>query len=307
MELRHLRYLLAVADGQSVRQASERLHVTQPAISRQIQDLEAELGTLLFARSPRGLTLTAAGQAYVQEVRRIMASLESAAKTAKALAQGSAGSIRLGYVENAGWDGLLPLTFKNFRAELPGVGTELTTLNSPEQVRAIEDGSLDGGFIYQYGPVADGLLTLPLLEHDVVLAVPRSWDMGPMDKASTDIASLAGRPFVMFPRAVYPAYHDRLIDACQRRGLTPNIVHEASSEATILSLVCSGIGAAIVNAANLGRPPAQVRFFALNDLSIPMPLVFAYPRASGNPVLPRFIATLRASLEQMAETPAGHG
>ncbi len=296
MELRHLRYFLAVAECQSVRLASERLHVTQPAISRQIQDLEGELGFLLFERSPRGLKLTTAGHGYRQDVRRIMVSLEHATKAAKALACGSTGLIRLGYVENAGWDGLLPRTFKNFRAELPDVTMQLTTLNSPEQLLAIEAGTLDGGFIYQYGAVPPGLETLPLLDYDVVLAVPRSWGMDNGSRTNIDIIGMLGRPFVMFPRAIYPAYYDKLIEACQRLGLSLNIVNEANSEATILSLVCSGIGAAIVNAANLGRPPAQVQFFGLNDLSIPMPLVFAYSRESTNPVLQRFIPILRATL-----------
>lgn len=296
MELRHLRYFVAVAECQSVRLASERLHITQPAISRQIQDLEGELGFLLFERSSRGLKLTTAGNGYLQDVRRIMVSLEHAAKAAKGLAQGSTGLIRLGYVENAGWDGLLPNTFKNFRAELPDVTIELTTLNSPEQLLSIEAGTLDGGFIYQYGAVPAGLATLPLVDYDVVLAVPRSWGMDHCAQANIDVTSMIGRPFVMFPRAVYPAYYDKLIAACQRSGLNLNIVNEANTEATMLSLVCSGIGAAIVNAANLGRPPAQVQFFALNDLSIPMPLVFAYSRECTNPVLPRFVSTLRATL-----------
>ena len=173
---------------------------------------------------------------------------------------------------------------------------ELTTLNSPEQLLAIEAGTLDGGFIYQYGSVPAGVATLPLLDNDVVLAVPRSWGMNHEAQANIDITSMTGRPFVMLPRAVYPTYYDKLIEACQRLGFNLNVVNEASSEATILSLVCSGIGAAIVNAANLGRPPAQVQFFALNDLSIPMPLVFAYPRESTNPALSRFISILHATL-----------
>ena len=297
MELRHLRYFVAVAECQSVRQASEQLHITQPAISRQIQDLEQELGFPLFVRSPRGLTLTPAGQSYLRDVRAVIVTLERAARRAQELAQGARGIIRLGYVENAGWDGILPHTVSRFRAECPDVTIELLALNSLEQLRAIAAGTIDGGFIYQYGDLPDNLATLPLIEYNVTLAVPRAWGLLQRENPSIEIAAMAGRPFVMFPRQVYPAYYDQLIEACQRRGVSLNVVHEASTEATILAMVCSGIGAAIVNSANIGRPPAQVQFFSLRDVSIPMPLIFASPRdRQENPALARFISTLKVVL-----------
>lgn len=306
MELRHLRYFIAVAEYESVRLASEHLHITQPAISRQIQDLEDELGFLLFERSPRGLKLTLAGESYLRDVRKVMASLDSAVRAAKRVAVGLQGQLRLGYVENAGWDGLVPRTFSRFQAEVPEVKIELTALNSPEQLRAIADETLDGGFIYQYGPLSDEFATIPLLDYDVVLAVPRAWAIDHDETHPIDIRTLADRPFVMFPRSVYPSYYDRLIGACQQSGISLNVVQEETTEAAILSLVCSGIGAAIVNSANLGRPPAQVRFFQLKDLSVPMPLTFAYRADAANPVLFRFISILCAALadaQQASLTP----
>ena len=108
----------------------------------------------------------------------------------------------------------------------------------------------------------------------MVLAVPRAWEM-PDEGEPIEIRSMTERPFVTFPRSVYPIYYDRLVGACQQCGVSLKVVEEGTTETAILSLVCSGIGAAIVNSANLGRPPAQVRFFKLKDLSIPMPLVFA--------------------------------
>lgn len=293
MELRQLRYFIAVADYKSVRLASEHLHITQPAVSRQIQDMEAELGFKLFDRSPRGLTLTPAGQSYLRDARKIMVLLESAASSAQRLAVGLAGQLRLGFVENAGWDGLLPKLFRKFQSEVPAVKLELSTLNSPEQLQGISDGTLDGGFIYQFGSVPDEFATMPLLKNDVVLAVPHEWDMASKNECEPiELRSMINRPFVMFPRYVYPSYYDRLIGACQQIGVSLNVVQEETTEAAILSLVCAGVGAAIVNSANRGRPPALVKFFNLEDLSIQMPLVFAYRAQNNNPVLARFILAL---------------
>jgi len=294
MELRHLRYFISVAEHGSVRLASEHLHITQPAVSRQIQDLEDELGFLLFKRSPRGLQLTPPGQSYLRDACQALTLLEGAAHSARRLAVGLRGQLRLGLVENAGWDGLVPDAFRRFQAEVAEVKIELTALNTPDQLKAIAEGTLDAGFIYQYGSLPAHFAAIPLVDYNVVLAVPRAWEM-PDEGEPIDIRSMAGRPFVTFPRSVYPIYYDRLLGACLQCGVSLDVVEEGTTETAILALVCSGIGAAIVNSANLGRPPAQVRFFKLKDLSIPMPLVFAYQAQNASPVLARFLSVLRST------------
>jgi len=127
--------------------------------------------------------------------------------------------------------------------------------------------------------------------------VPRAWELEPGPQG-INLSSMCNRPFILFPREAYPAYYDCLIDACHKLGITLHVTQEADTETAILSLVCSGMGAAIVNAANLGRPPAQVQFFALNDLSVSMPLVFAYSSKSTNPALPRFMQILQSTLDK---------
>ncbi|CAO3426247.1 LysR family transcriptional regulator [Azospirillum endophyticum] len=290
MELRHLRYFIAVAEHESVRLAAKRVNITQPAISRQIQYLEEELGVALFDRGPRGLRLTAAGALYLAEARKVLTLLEAAGRSARLVAAGQEGQLRIGFVENAGWDGLVPELFSRFQREAPGVRVELAPLNTPAQLEELTDGRLDGGFVYLFGPAPAGLHVRPLLEHDVVLAVPCAWNL-PTD-APVHARDLAGRPFITFPRHTYPAYYDRLIGACQQAGLTLNVVQEVSTEAAILSLVSAGIGAAIVNSANRGRPPALARFIELADLSIPLPLAFACLDAAHNPALDRFLRVI---------------
>ena len=292
MELRHLRYFVAVAEHASVRGASEQLHVTQPAISRQIQDLEETLGVALFERTPRGLKLTLAGDAYLREARGILQQVEQAARVAQRVAAGVSGHVRIGFVENAVWGGLVPNALQAFQQKAPQVGIELTPMNTPEQLDAIDAGQLDGGFIYHFGALPEQFASLPLLENGVVLAAPASWSFG--RRKTVRAAQLAGKPFITFPRDVYPAYYDRLIGACERAGLTLDVVQEVSTEAAILSLVSAGVGAAIVNSANRERPPALVQFLTLSDLSIVLPLHFAYHEQHRNPALAQFIALLKA-------------
>jgi DNA-binding transcriptional LysR family regulator len=294
VELRQLRYFLAVAESQSFRLAAERINVTQPAITRQIQDLETMLGARLFDRTPQGVKLTVAGQLFLPEVRKSLGILESAMRAVKLVASGLQGSVRLGVVENASWDGLVPDAFSRFQSEAPEVSTHVAPLNTPEQVAEILAGTLDGGFIYTYGELPRALSVLQLAVGDVVAAVPRSWNLP--DNQAISVRDLNGRPMICFPRQTYPSYYDMLVGACSEAGLTLDVVQEVPTEAAILSLVSAGIGAGIVNAANLGRPPARAQFLRLTDLSIPMPLAFAYLERNPNAALQRLLRVLDSIL-----------
>lgn len=290
MELRHLRYFIAVAELRSVRAASEQLHVTQPAISRQIQDLEETIGASLFERTPRGLKLTPAGEAYLAEGRDILARVEAANRMARRIASGTQGHLRIGFVENAAWSGTVSGALSAFGQASPQVSLELQPMNTPEQFEAMAAGRLDGGFCYRIGSLPEGVESVPVLEQNVVLAVPEAWPLG--KRGAVMSTQLAGIPFIAFPRRVYPAYYDRLLSACAERGLTLDIRQEASTETAILSLVSAGVGAAIVNAANRERPPARVRFVELRDLSVALPLEFCFARNGANAALQRFVEKL---------------
>jgi DNA-binding transcriptional LysR family regulator len=297
MELRHLRYFMAVAEHKSIRKAAERIFITQPAISRQLLDLEQQLGFSLFERLPRGLQLTPAGEYFHGEVQKILDDLDNAVLSAKRVAGGRLGHLRLGFVENAGWDGFMPSALRAFQAELPDTSLELLPANSPVQLQAIEEGTLDGGFIYAFKPLVTACEVLTLVNHDVVLAIPASWDI-PGDVV--ELKQLAQLPFVTFPRHVYPAYHDCLLGACQQSGVSLRIVQQEQTESAILALVSSGVGAAIVNSANAGRPPALVRFLKLANFSISMPLSFAFQPGNRNPLLQRFVHTLQGMIQNSA-------
>jgi DNA-binding transcriptional LysR family regulator len=298
MELRHLRYFIAVAELRSVRAASEQLHVTQPAISRQIQDLEEAIGAALFERTPRGLRLTCAGIAYLDEARDILARVDAANRLAHRIASGVHGRLRVGFVENASWSGLVLAALNAFQQAAGDVALELQPMNTPEQLDAIAAERLDGGFCYRFAALPDGFASLPLLEQTVVLAVPEHCALG--RNGPVEAHELTDTPFIAFPRHVYAAYYDRLLSACAERGLTLDIRQEASTETAILSLVAAGVGAALVNAANRERPPARVRFVEVRDLPVRLPLEFCFLERHGNAALQRFIDLLKAQGDAQA-------
>src|SRR5580765_4416541 len=146
MELRHLRYFVWVGEEQHYGRAARRLRVAQPALSRQIQDLEEELGFKLFERLPRGVKLTAAGRLFLEDARRVLQELNEAAARAARVASGRSGTLRVGFTENSSWRGVVPDSFRRFRQQQPDAELQLKPAASLEQLEAMRSGRLDGGF-----------------------------------------------------------------------------------------------------------------------------------------------------------------
>src|ERR1700687_3428706 len=241
MELRHLRYFVAVGEEQHYGRASRRLRVAQPALSRQIQDLEAEVGFKLFDRLPRGVKLSAAGKLFLEDARRILQEVNEAADRAARVARGLSGTLRVGFTENASWRGVVPDSFRRFREEQPDAELQLQPAASLEQLEAIRSGRLDAGFV-NFMPKSDPELDqLPVAIQHVELAAPKRHPLTKLKKLR--LRDLTDVPFVWFPRWASPAFYDRLMHECYRGGLkSPRIVQEGLNEATILSLVSIGLG-----------------------------------------------------------------
>src|SRR5580658_9333115 len=166
MELRHLRYFVAVGEEQHYGRAASRLRVAQPALSRQIQDLETEIGFKLFERLPRGVKLSAAGKLFLQDARRILQDVNDAAARASRVARGLSVSLRVGFTENSSWRGVVPDSFRRFREQQPDAELQLKPEASLEQLKAIRSGRLDGGFV-NFMPKSDPELNqlLVALQH----------------------------------------------------------------------------------------------------------------------------------------------
>jgi DNA-binding transcriptional LysR family regulator len=198
MELRHLRYFVATGEEQHYGRAAHRLRVAQPALSRQIQDLEEELGFKLFDRLPRGVRLNSAGKLFLEDARRILQEISEAALRAGRVARGRSGTLRVGFTENSSWRGVVPESFRRFQELQPDAELQLQPSASVEQIEAIRSGRLDAGFV-NFMPKSDPELDqlLVAIQH-VELAAPKGHPLTRLKKVR--LRDLTDAPFVWFPR-----------------------------------------------------------------------------------------------------------
>jgi len=245
MELRHLRYAVAVADELHFGRAAARLHIAQPPLSQQIKQLEDEIGARLFDRSHRRVRLTDAGAAFISEARRTLASAERAADAARRAARGELGRLALGYVSSAAYE-LLPSLVRAFRKRAPDVTLALEEMSSSEQSRALAAGTLDLGLVRRPPPIEPGLAGTVVRREPTVLAVPRDHALAAPRRLR--LRALTHEPLIVFPARPRPSWADVAIDLCRRAGFEPRISHEALEMASALSLVAAGIGVALVPA-----------------------------------------------------------
>ena len=292
MELRHLRYFVAVGEEEHYARASRRLGVAQPALSRQIQDLEKEIGFKLFERLPRGVKLNAAGKLFLEDAGRILQSIGEATARAARVARGQSGTLRVGFPENASWHGVVPDSFRRFREQQPDAELQLQPMPSLEQLNAIRSGRLDAGFL-NFMPKTDPELEQLLVgRQSVELAVPKRDPLTKIKKLG--LRDLADAPFIWFPRSANPAFYDRLMHECFRGGLkTPHIIQEGFNEATILSLVSTGLGVGWVLGSARWRCPKTVVIRRVVDLNMPLTLALSWRRNNTSPLLARFVGEVR--------------
>jgi DNA-binding transcriptional LysR family regulator len=292
MELRHLRYFVAIGEEQHYGRAARGLRVAQPALSRQIQDLEEELGFKLFERLPRGVKLSTAGKLFLEDARRILREVSEAALRAGRVASGRSGTLRVGFTENASWLGVVPESFRRFRELQPEAELRLQPSASLEQLEAIRSGRLDAGFV-NFMPKSDPELDQLLVAiHHVELAAPRRHPLTKLKKLH--LWDLTDVPFVWFPRWASPALYDRMMHECYRGGLkSPRIVQEGVNEPTILSLVSTGLGVGWVLGTARWRCPETVVVLPVVDLKMPLTLALAWRRDNASPLLASFIADVR--------------
>jgi DNA-binding transcriptional LysR family regulator len=240
VDLRHLRYFVAVAETLNVGRAAARLHISQPPLSRQIRALERELGVDLFVRGTRGVRLTAAGAALLPEARRLLRQADALAQGASQLAHGEAGIVRLGFISTAAYN-VLPRVLPEFRKRRPGIRLQLVEGTSEVQLSALRDDELDAGLVIP--PVHEaGVRYVRLLREPLMAALParRRWP------ARLPLERLAGEPFILFPRQAGPGLYDLIEGLCARAGFTPRIEQEAVQMPTIVSLVAARLGVALV-------------------------------------------------------------
>lgn len=249
MELRHLRYFVAVAEELHFGRAATRLHLAQPPLSRQIRALEDEVGVALLARTNRRVTLTEAGQVFLEGARRTLAQADAAVSDARRAERGEIGRLALGFVGTATYD-VLPRLLRAFRIACPDVELELQSLTTGEQVAAFRERRLDVGLLRP--PVDDPSLALRTVVREPLLAVlPEGHPLAGRERVP--LAALADEPFILYRRASGPATHDRIVGACLQAGFSPTIVQETDEMQTMAGLVAGGLGVGLM-IAPVGTP-----------------------------------------------------
>lgn len=246
MDLRHLRYFLAVAEELNFRRAAERLGIAQPPLSSQIHDLERELGVKLFRRIPKGAELTEAGVAFLAEVPAIFERVDRAVRMAQRGGRGEIGRLRVGYTGSASFNEIVPQSLKAFRRAFPEVELQLEELNSIHLLDRLIHQRLDAVFIRPGKEPPANVSTLPLPTESMMVVVPAEHHLA--GRYAIELSELAQEPFVLFSRTLGPALYDEVIDACRLAGFKPEIVQVAPQITSIANLVAVELGVSIVPA-----------------------------------------------------------
>ncbi len=295
IELRHLRYFIAVAEELHFGRAAARLHMAQPPLSQQIRQLEEELGFQLFHRTKRSVQLTEAGAVFLAECQRIVQQLEQAVQLGQQVSRGERGQLVLGFVSSAAYS-VLPTLLQTFRAAAPEVSLELHELTTNQQVQWLRDRRMDVGLVRPPIDEPDFCL-MPLFEEPLVVALPQPHPLAQQPVVS--LQDLAGKPFILFPRPLAPGLYDQIISLCQQGGFSPAIVQEAIQMQTIISLVAADMGVAIVplSLQNLQRTGVVYR-----ELKEPTPkaaIALLTRQSDPSPTVQRFLAIAQQNTSEL--------
>jgi DNA-binding transcriptional LysR family regulator len=300
MELRHLRYFVAVAEELHFGRAAARLRIAQPPLSRQIRDLEREVGAALFSRAKKRVQLTHAGRAFLPEARLALGQAERARQTAQRAARGEIGRLRVGFVEAATFSGVLPDVLAFFRMHLPEIGLELFEMSSLQQGEALREGRIELGLLHSPPPDAERWLRVErVLKDPLVAAIPRGHQLA--KRARLTLRALAREPFVVFPRQNGPALYDRIIAACRAAGFSPSVVQEAAQMHTLVGLVAAGVGVALVpgSIVRLRRPGVVYR--PVRDLMVDMGMWVVWKLGEESPVQASFLSIVRDAAQSRSK------
>lgn len=250
MELRHLRYFIAVAEERHMTRAAQRLGIQQPPLSMQIRALERELDVQLLRRKPRGVDLTDAGAAFLERARAILDQVDRAFATTRRTARGEQGRVVVGFTSSAPFHPFVPRVIRAFREMSPLVSLVLEESGSSELVQGLNNEEIDAAFIRS--PVADvvGLTVRPLLEEKMLVALPTGHVLarrtGWSRATPLPLATLSNETFILYKRPGAPGLYDTIITACRGAGFSPRVGQEAPRIISTLNLVAAGLGVSIV-------------------------------------------------------------
>ena len=262
MRLRQLRQFVTIAELGSYRRAADAMFIAQPALTVSMQKLEHEMGAQLLERSARGVKLTAAGEALLADARRVLFHADQAKKSVSMVVHGESGSLRLGFVGSATY-ALLPKTIPPFRARYPDIEVSLLEERTVVLLDMLRANAIDAALVR--GPVAlDQHLESWVVERDdFFLAVNHAHPLASSRRVA--LSSCAAYPFVMYSASDVPGLHGVVLSLCGKAGFAPVVHQQAVQVQTVISLVASGLGVAIVPGVARAYSNPHVRFVALSD------------------------------------------
>ncbi|MET0226000.1 MAG: LysR family transcriptional regulator [Dokdonella sp.] len=291
MELRHLRYFIAVAEERNFTRAAVRVGIGQPPLSQQIRGLEDELGTPLFRRTRQGAELTAAGAAFLPEARTVIAQAEHAKQAARRGGRGELGRLRVGFTASAAFVAAVPDAVRAFTRRYPDVALSLVERETELLLDRLREDRLDAALIRTATSADDEVDIIVLLQEPFVIAVPAGHRL--VGKKSARLSALAAEPLVLFPRHAGPSLFDGLITACRSAGFEPLICQEAPQFSSAVNLVAAGLGVSLVPASMAQLRVAGVRYVPIAGAAPTVKLALATRRDEPSVLVGNFSAILR--------------
>lgn len=294
MELRHLRYFVAVAEEGHVTKAAARLGIQQPPLSQQIRALEAELGVHLFERTARSIRLNEAGKSFLKDAKALLASADDAVGRLKRVANGEQGKLSVGCTSSALLHNLPPYLFAQFRLRYPLVDFSMVENTTKDLFDALLEQQIEMAFVRSSASRYPALKAICLHEEPMVVAMPSNHHLVKENVEALSLPDLATEDFVSYRRANGPGIHDALMAACHRAGFNAHIVEEVPRLITAITMVAAGRGIALVPESLKTIQPALVAYRPLDtESAFSVPLNLAYRAKSTPGPVEHFLAIAR--------------
>lgn len=293
MELRHLRYFIAVAEELHFGRAAERLQISQPPLSLQIKQLETKLGVLLFSRTRQRVELTTAGESFLKNTYKIMKLIDNACEESQRVDRGESGQLILAFTGAIGFE-LLPTILRAYQDKYPDVNIILKQMTTSDQIVAFRKNEIDVGLIVM--PVLSESLNIELLhEEPFIVVLPRTHYLA-QDGGTINIANLVNEKFIMTPRISGEGYYDSIISLCHSAGFSPKKTQEADELHTVVSFVASGMGIAILPSSIQFVKNDDIAYFPLDNNFSDYKTGIAWNKTEDSPTALSFISFLRESI-----------
>ena len=298
IELRHLRYFIAVAEEKGFTRAAERLHMQQPPLSQQVRALEAQLGTRLLERLPRGVELTAAGAAFLDDARAVLESVDAAAARAKRVGSGVEGALAIGLASSAATHEIVPTLIAAYRESHPAVFLRFVEGNAATLTEAVVAREADVALLRAPVDHPPGIRFQRLLQEPMLAAIasahPLAVQASRRKPPRVTLPELAAYPLILTRRPGAPGMYADLLAACADAGLTPTIAAEVGNMLTNILMVAAGVGVSVVPASMKGIQSGLVSYIPLRGAAwLVAPLTVLYRTDEANPAVARFIALAR--------------